>query len=204
MQDAEKEMTYIGSSIIIMVLTIAVFYMRFEKKQMRTRRLVIIAVMTALSVLGRFIFGALPAFKPITAIVIVTAIWMGPECGFMVGSLSAVISNFWFGQGPWTPYQMVAWGLIGVLAGLLSNSLKKNKVWLCIFGALMGIFYSNFMDIWTLLGLSDGFTWDLYIASLITAIPYAISNAVSNVAFLLLIGRPFGEKFDRVIKKYGI
>ena len=76
MQDAKKKMTYIGLSILIMILTIAAFYLRFEKKKVRSRRLVIIAVMTALSVLGRFIFGALPAFKPITAIVIVTAIWM--------------------------------------------------------------------------------------------------------------------------------
>ena len=197
-------MTYIGITIIIIVLTIAVFYARFERKQIRTRRLVIIAVMTAMSVLGRFIFGVLPAFKPITAIVIVTAIWMGPECGFMVGSLTAVISNFWFGQGPWTPFQMVAWGLIGVISGLCSKSLKQNKIWLYIFGALMGIFYSNFMDIWTVLWHGDGFVWSMYKAALITAIPYAASNAVSNVIFLMLIGRPFGEKFDRVINKYGI
>ena len=197
-------MTYVGLSILIMLLTIAAFYLRFEKKKVRSRRLVIIAVMTALSVLGRFIFGALPAFKPITAIVIVTAIWMGPECGFMVGSLTAVISNFYFGQGPWTPFQMVAWGLIGVLAGLLSKSLKKNKIWLYAFGFLAGILYSNFMDIWTVLWYGQGFVWSMYKAALITALPYAASNAVSNVIFLILIGRPFGEKFDRVINKYGI
>ena len=204
MQDAKKKMTYIGLSILIMILTIAAFYLRFEKKKVRSRRLVIIAVMTALSVLGRFIFGALPAFKPITAIVIVTAIWMGPECGFMVGSLTAVISNFYFGQGPWTPFQMVAWGLIGVLAGILSKSLKSNKVWLYTFGFLAGVLYSNFMDIWTVLWYGQGFVWSMYKAALITAIPYVASNAVSNVIFLMLIGRPFGEKFDRVINKYGI
>ena len=197
-------MNYIALSVLIMVLTIGAFYMRFEKKKVRSRRLVIIAVMTALSVLGRFVFGALPAFKPITAIVIVTAIWMGPECGFMVGSLTAVISNFYFGQGPWTPFQMVAWGLIGVIAGLLSKPLKKNKVLLYIFGFFAGVLYSNFMDIWTVLWYGQGFVWEMYKAALITAIPYAVSNAVSNVVFLMLIGRPFGEKFDRVINKYGI
>ena len=197
-------MNYIALSVLIMVLTIGAFYMRFEKKKVRSRRLVIIAVMTAMSVLGRFVFGALPAFKPITAIVIVTAIWMGPECGFMVGSLTAVISNFYFGQGPWTPFQMVAWGLIGVIAGLLSKPLKKNKVLLYIFGFFAGVLYSNFMDIWTVLWYGQGFVWEMYKAALITAIPYAASNAISNVVFLMLIGRPFGEKFDRVINKYGI
>ena len=197
-------MNYIGWSVLIMFLTIAVFFIRFEKKKVRTRRLVIVAVMTALSILGRFIFAALPAFKPITAIVIVTAIWMGPECGFMVGTLTALISNFYFGQGPWTPFQMLAWGFIGLTAGLLSRPLKKSIVLLAIFGALSGVFYSCFMDIWTVLFYEEGFVWTLYKAALITAIPYIISYAVSTVVFLLLIGKPFGEKFDRVINKYGI
>ena len=187
-----------------MIATIAFFFFRFEKRQTRSRRIVIVAVMTALSVLGRFIFGALPAFKPITAIVVVTAIWMGPECGFMVGALTALISNFYFGQGPWTPFQMVAYGIIGVVGGLLSTPLKKNRITLSIYGAFAGIFYSCFMDIWTVLGLGESFTWDLYKAALITAVPYMITYAVSNVVFLNLIGKPFGEKFDRVIKKYGI
>ncbi len=197
-------MNYIGWSVIIMFLTIAAFFIRFEKKKVRTRRLVIVAVMTALSILGRFIFAALPAFKPITAIVIVTAIWMGPECGFMVGTLTALISNFYFGQGPWTPFQMLAWGFIGLTAGLLSKPLKKSMVLLAIYGALSGVFYSCFMDIWTVLFYEEGFVWTLYKAALITAIPYIISYAVSTVVFLLLIGKPFGEKFDRVINKYGI
>ncbi len=197
-------MNYIGWSVLIMILTIAVFFIRFEKKKVRTRRLVIVAVMTALSILGRFIFAALPAFKPITAIVIVTAIWMGPDCGFMVGTLTALISNFYFGQGHWTPFQMLAWGFIGLTAGLLSKPLKKNMVLLAIFGALSGVFYSCFMDIWTVLFYEEGFVWTLYKAALITAIPYIISYAVSTVVFLLLIGKPFGEKFDRVINKYGI
>ena len=197
-------MNYIFWSILIMIATIAFLFFRFEKRQTRSRRIVIVAVMTALSVLGRFIFGALPAFKPITAIVVVTAIWMGPECGFMVGALTALISNFYFGQGPWTPFQMVAYGIIGVVGGLLSTPLKKNRITLSIYGAFAGIFYSCFMDIWTVLGLGESFTWDLYKAALITAVPYMITYAVSNVVFLNLIGKPFGEKFDRVIKKYGI
>ena len=197
-------MNYVVSSVLIMLVTIAAFFIRFEKKKIRTRRLVIVAVMTALSVLGRFIFAALPGFKPITAIVIVTAIWMGPECGFMVGTLTAVISNFYFGQGPWTPFQMMAWGLIGLTAGLLSKPLKKSRILLSVYGALSGIFYSCFMDIWTVLWYGEGMAWDLYKAALITALPYMVSYAVSTVVFLLLIGKPFGEKFERVINKYGI
>lgn len=183
---------------------LAVFYARFEKKKSRSRRLVIIAVMTALSVLGRFIFAAIPAFKPITAIVVITAIWLGPECGFMVGSLSALISNFYFGQGPWTPFQMMAFGLIGVFAGLLSGVLKKNKIALAIYGAIAGVAFSCIMDVWTVMWYQDGFTWSLYWAAIITAIPFILGYAISNVVFLLLLGKPFGDKLERVITKYGI
>jgi len=197
-------MNYALYSGIIVILMLIVFYARFEKRKSRSRRLVIIAVMTALSVLGRFIFAVIPAFKPITAIVVITAIWLGPECGFMVGSLSALISNFYFGQGPWTPFQMIAFGLIGVFAGLISGLLKKSKIALAVYGAIAGVAFSLIMDIWSVLWFAEGFTWSLYWAAIITAIPFIIGYAVSNVVFLLLLGKPFGDKLERVINKYGI
>ena len=183
---------------------LAVFYMRFEKRKSRSRRLVIIAVMTSLSVLGRFIFAAIPAFKPITAITIISAIWLGAECGFMVGSLSILISNFYFGQGPWTPFQMFAFGLLGVIAALLSKTLKKSNIALALYGIFAGIVYSVIMDIWTVIWYAEGFSPDLYTAAIVTAIPFIIEYSVSNIIFLLLLGKPFGQKLERVIYKYGI
>ena len=109
-------------------LSQVLFFTGFEKRTVGSRRMVIAAVMTALSVLGRVIFAPIPGFKPITAIVVITAIWIGGETGFLVGSLSALISNFFSGQGPWTPFQMFAWGMIGLMAGFLSGPLRKNRV----------------------------------------------------------------------------
>ncbi len=186
------------------VLALLLFYSGFEKKVIGTRRMVIIAVMTALSVVGRFIFALIPGFKPITAIVVITAIWLGPESGFLVGSLSAVISNFYFGQGPWTPFQMFAWGIIGLIAGYLGRFLKKNKPALAVYGVFAGVFYSMFMDVWSVLWYNNEFNISVYLAALVTAIPYTISYAASNVVFLLLLGRPFGEKLERVKLKYGV
>ena len=186
------------------ILALLLFYAGFEKKVVGTRRMVIIAVMTALSVIGRFIFALIPGFKPITAIVVITAIWLGPESGFLVGSLSAVISNFYFGQGPWTPFQMFAWGIIGLIAGYLSRFLKKNRPALAVYGVFAGIFYSMFMDVWSVLWYNNEFNMNVYLAALVTAIPYTISYAASNVIFLLLLGRPFGEKLERVKLKYGV
>ena len=87
------------------------------------------AAMTALSVSGRFLFAMLPGFKPVTAIIIITALYFGAQAGFMTGALTALISNIYFGQGSWTPFQMLAWGIVGLLGGILSGYLKKNK-WL--------------------------------------------------------------------------
>ncbi len=198
----EKKFAWIILAVTIMALLL--FFSGFEKKIIGTRRMVIIAVMTALSVLGRFIFAVIPGFKPITAIVVITAVWLGPESGFLTGALSAVISNFYFGQGPWTPFQMFAWGIIGLVAGYLSNILKKNRPALAVYGVFAGIFYSMLMDVWSVLWFNNNFEMSVYLAALVTAIPYTISYAASNVVFLLLLGRPFGEKLERVKLKYGV
>lgn len=198
----EKKFAWL--SLAATVMAILLFYAGIEKKIVGTRRIVIISVMTALSVIGRFIFAAIPGFKPITAIVVITAVWLGPESGFMVGSLSAVISNFYFGQGPWTPFQMFAWGLIGLIAGYLGKYLKKNRPLLAVYGALAGVFFSFVMDIWSVLWANSTFNKNMYLAALITAIPYTISYAASNVIFLLLLGKPFGDKLERVKIKYGV
>jgi len=196
--------SYAWVSFTITILAIILFCAGFEKKITGTRRLVIIAVMTSLSILGRFVFAAVPGFKPITAMVVITAIWLGGESGFLVGALTALISNFYFGQGPWTPFQMLSFGLIGIFAGLLSKPLKKSRIALAVYGVFTGVMYSCLMDVWTVLWYDNSFHWDMYGAAIITAIPYIISYAVSNVVFLLLLGRPFGEKLERIKIKYGV
>ena len=199
-----KDKSYAWISLCVAILTLVLFYASFERKRTKARRIVVISVMTALSVLGRFIFAFIPGFKPITAIVVITAIWLGGEAGFLVGSLTAVISNFYFGQGPWTPFQMLAFGLIGLIAGYLANPLKRSRVLLAIYGVLAGIAFSMIMDVWTVLWMSESFSLAMYLTAIATAIPYMIMYSVSNVIFLLLLGRPFGEKLERVKIKYGV
>ena len=115
---------YVWLSICVAVLSCVPFFIAFEKKS-GTGRMLILAVMVSLSVLGRFAFSALPHFKPVTAIVVIAGIYLGAESGFLCGALSAVLSNIIFGQGPWTPFQMFSWGLIGFLAAITSPLLKK-------------------------------------------------------------------------------
>lgn len=194
---------YALASLLVTFMALVLFSCGFERRKTGTRRLILVAVMAALSVLGRFIFSVIPGFKPITAIVVITAIYIGSEAGFLTGALSALISNFYFGQGPWTPFQMLSWGMIGLFAGLLSRPLKKSRILLSIYGIFAGSAYSFIMDVWTVVWYNGAFNSGLYTAAILTALPYTAMYAISNVIFLNLLARPFGEKLARVKIKYG-
>jgi energy-coupling factor transport system substrate-specific component len=191
---------YIFISFFIALLTVCLFITGFEKKKTGTRRLILVSIMIALSVVGRFI----PFFKPVTALTIISAMYLGGESGFMVGSLSALLSNFSFGQGPWTPFQMLAWGLLGLVAGFLAKPLKANKVFLLIFGVISGIIFSIIMDVWMAISYSDSLNFQFFLSSFITAIPHTVLYSVSNFIFLLILSKPFGEKLERIKVKYGV
>lgn len=198
-------MVFSGNQHLIISLGMACmallfFLTGFEKRKTGGRRMVIVSVMTALCIVGRFI----PLFKPITALTVITAMYLGGEAGFLVGALSALLSNFYFGQGPWTPFQMLAWGFIGLIAGGLASRLKKHRWLLMIFGAAAGMVYSLMMDVWSVLWYAGGLDWSLYAASVAAALPHTILYAVSNFVFLFCLAKPFGEKLERVKVKYGV
>ncbi len=199
-----KERLYSFIAAAVAILSCIPMFIAFERKESSSKELTVLAVLTAISVAGRFIFAWIPSFKPITALTVIAAIWLGKEAGFLVGSLSALISNFYFGQGPWTPFQMFAWGFIGLLAGIFSKGLQKSKVLLCIYGILSGILYSLTMDIWTTLWADGGFNIARYLTSAVTALPITATYAISNVVFLLLLSKPFGRKLNRLKTKYGL
>ena len=195
-----KGKQYLFISALIAVCSLLLFASGFEKKKTGSRRLVLVSAMTALCIVGRFI----PFFKPITALTIITAIYIGPESGFLVGALSALLSNFYFGQGPWTAFQMLAWGMIGLVSGYLSAPLKKSRIFLLIFGAFSGILFSLIMDLWSVMWYAGELNLTLYKAGLITALPHTALYTVSNLVFLWFLAKPFGEKLERVKIKYGV
>jgi uncharacterized membrane protein len=197
----QRSFTYI--SLCVIFLACVPFFLSFEKKS-STRRIVLLAVMTALSVAGRFIFAPLPFFKPVTAMVVIAGMYFGSEFGFLTGALSAVISNFYFGQGAWTPFQMFSWGIIGFVAGILSNPLIKSKVVLIIYAVFAGVAYSFLMDIWTVLWMDGAFNPARFIAAVGTAFPVTLEYIVSNIVFLLILAPMFGKKIERLKTKYGI
>ncbi len=193
------EKRYALIALLIVLCALILFATGFERKRTGRRRMVLVSVLTALSVAGRFI----PLLKPVAAMTILSGVYLGGEAGFLVGALSAVISNFYFGQGPWTPFQMFAWGLIGLIAGYLSRPMQKSRG-LLLYGLIAGIAYSFIMDIWTVLWYNGTFNAGLYGAALLSAIPHTIAYMVSNLLFLALFARPFGEKLGRIRLKYDI
>lgn len=181
------------------------FFLSFERRAPMAREIVLIAVMTAFSVAGRFVFAAIPFFKPVTAIVVISAMYFGPQAGFMTGAMSALISNIYFGQGAWTVFQMFSWGIIGFIAGLLNKrSWLEKPLPLCIYGAFAGALYSVVMDVWTVVSADGAFNLGRFTAALAVALPVTISYCVSNAAFLLILRKPLGRKLKRLKTKFGV
>ena len=116
---------YYMASIILIILAIILFVWSFEKNKPKTREVVLLAVLTTMAIVGRLIFFMTPQFKPCSAIIIITGIMLGKNSGFLCGCLTAFISDFFFGQGPWTPWQMIAFGLIGVLSALIFQKSRE-------------------------------------------------------------------------------
>lgn len=198
---------YYFISLLIIIYTMIPFAMIFEKRKPQARELVLIAVLTAIAVAGRGAFFMLPQFKPVVAIVIITGVSLGPESGFLVGALTGFVSNFFFGQGPWTPWQMFCFGIIGFLAGILFQKgiLKKTRLSLCIYGGLSTFFiYGGIIDIGSLLMFTSKFSWKALLATYISGFWFNIVHAIATVFFLYILSQPMLEKLDRIKIKYGL
>ena len=143
----------------------------------------------------------------VAAIVILTGISFGGEAGFLVGSLTMLISNMFMGQGPWTPWQMFAFGMIGFLAGILYQKgiLKARKFDLCIYGFLsVFLIYGGIMNPASILMSYGYITKSSLIAYYISGAPVDLVHAASTVIFLWLLSRPLLEKLERIKVKYGL
>ena len=193
-----------ASLILILLCCAAILpvFLHFEKAGGDARRTVLLATFTALSVAGRVLFAPFPSFKPVAALVALAGAYFGGEFGFLCGALTALLSNFTFGQGPWTPFQMLAWGLVGGCAAFVPG-LKKNPLVQGLYGVLAGVFYSALMDVWTTVFQEGGFSLVRYLAYLTAAIPVTATYAVSNVLFLWLLTPGMRRIAERLSRKYG-
>ena len=198
---------YIVSALIIL-FSIVPFFAVFEKRRPRARELTLIAVMVALGVAGRAAFYMLPQFKPVAAIVIITGCAFGCEAGFITGALTAFVSNMFFGQGPWTPWQMFALGLLGFFAGLFFKGGIKRRlqlVLLLVYGALsVVIVYGVIMDTSYVFTAGQTVTPAAFLAAYASGFVFNLIFAGATVLFLLLLAKPLLNKLARIKKKHGV
>jgi len=198
---------YYFISLLIILETMIPFCMAFEWAKPKARELIVISVLCAIAVAGRAAFFSLPQFKPVVAIVIITGVCFGAETGFLVGSITGFVSNFFYGQGPWTPWQMFAFGIIGFMAGILFKKglLRKTKASLCIFGfAATLVIYGGIMNPASVIMYQNKITWQMIISAYIVAVPLDLIHSLSTAFFLWFIAEPMIEKLERVKIKYGI
>lgn len=194
-------------SLLIMFETLLPFCMMFEHRKPQARELVVVSVLCALAVSGRAAFSMLPQFKPVAALVIIGGVCFGGETGFLTGAVTAFVSNFFFGQGPWTPWQMFAFGLIGLLAGILfqKGMISKTKGSLSAFGFLVTfIIYGGIMNPASVIMWQNSINGAMLLSAYAMGLPFDLIHAFSTAFFLWFIAEPMIEKLERIKIKYGL
>lgn len=206
------ERVYYVISVLVAIYSLVPFFVGFERRKPQLRELVVIAVLIALGVIGRQAFFMLPQMKPVLAISIIAGASLGPGAGFLVGAMIAFVSNFFFGQGPWTPWQMMALGLAGMFAGLIFQKWNRrerkpsrlHKITACVFGLLSGYFYGLVVDLWTLFGYTEKPSLSAYLIVKSTAVWFDTVLAISTFVFLWVLYAPMIKKLNRIKLKYGM
>lgn len=196
------------ASVIIMIFAMVPFFVNFEGKKPDARYLAILAVLTAIAVISRVAFIWLPSFKPMAGIIIMIAMAFGPQAGFMSGALSMIISNIIFGQGPWTPWQMFCYGMIGFIAGLLANARilsEKHVIRTSIISfALVTVLSSLVLDTSSLFLMISTITWESAVTVYSAGFFLNMLNALASSLCVFLLLKPFMAILNRLKIKYGL
>ena len=202
-----QDKKYYFISILVMLETLIPFLITFEGRKPSARELVIISGLCGLAVVGRAAFSILPQFKPMVAVVIIAGICFGGEAGFLVGAVAAFVSNFFAGQGSWTPWQMIACGMVGFVGGILfaPGRLPRSKFVLSVFGfAATFLIYGIIVDSQFVLLMLSEMSAEAIVGAYVMGIPFNLIHGVSTAMFLWFISEPLIEKLERVKIKYGL
>lgn len=192
-------------SLAVVGVVLVLFFAGFERTSPGLRQIMPTVVLAALAAAGRILFAPIPDFKPVTAICIIAGAVFGRRCGFMVGALAALVSNFFFGQGPWTPWQMYAWGLAGWGAGALAQRGALNKMpAVCVYGFAASVVFGQIMNVWHLIGFVQPLTWQSALLVCGASLPLDILHGVATVVFLSALYFPWRKKLERVKRKFDL
>ena len=192
-----------GGAIIIAAITFAAVMIKtYETKTIVIERTVLIAMLSAIGAAGRVLFVALPNVQPASFIVIVSGMCFGKGIGMMTGIVMTLASNFVLGHGPWTVWQMIAWGAMGLLSGAAGKVLTNCKPLRVAYGFVWGFVFGWFMNAWFLVGQEVSFA--AYIVANVYSFSFDFAHAMANAVLLLVFGDTAVKGFRRVGKKYGV
>lgn len=194
-----------GLTLLVALLAVGLVFASFEASRPPLRQLMPTAVLAATAAAGRVLFAPIPDVKPVSAIAVIAGAALGRRSGFMVGAVAALVSNFFFGQGSWTPWQMYAWGLVGYLGGVFADRglLERGGV-LYAWGFLSALMYGAILNGYYVLGFVRPLTWPSVLAAYAAGFPLDCVHGVATAAFLAAIWLPWGRAIRRVVAKYDL
>lgn len=198
--------------LLVVTVVLALFFAGYEAGRPALRQIMPTLVLSALAAAGRILFAAVPDFKPVSAIAVIAGATLGRRNGFMVGALAALASNFFFGQGMWSPWQMYAWGMVGYLGGVLASAGvfdnratgKPRMVALVTCGLASGALYGVIINAYGVLGFVRPFTWPGALAYVAASLPFDVIHGVATAVFLAVLYGPWTRRINRVVRKYGL
>ena len=188
-------MTWVAASFLVLGLALAVGFAWYERSHPSARVLALVATLAALAALGRIAFAPLPNVKPTTDIVLLSGYVLGGAPGFVVGAVSALASNLFFGQGPWTPWQMVAWGGAGIAGAGLARIAGRQlgRIPLAVACGVAGLAFGAVMNLHLWVTYSGDHSLAKLGAIFTTSLPFDIAHVIGNVLFCLLFGPAAGR-----------
>ncbi len=197
--------------LAVAVVVIAFLLAGFEASRPALRQVMPVVVLTALAAAGRILFAPIPDVKPVSAIAIIAGACLGRRSGFMVGALAALASNFFFGQGMWTPWQMYGWGLVGYLGGVLADAGAFTRAdgsprrWaLAAAGAASGLVFGAILNAYDVVGFVHPLTWEAVVARVALALPFDVLHGLATAVFLSVLYVPWVKRIERVARKYDL
>lgn len=197
--------SYLVLSFLIIGCIMVPFFVRFEMRRISSREIVLLAMLATVAAVSRVPFVSLPSIQPTSFVIIMTGLVFGAESGFIVGAVAAIVSNIFLGQGPWTPWQMFGWGMMGMSAGLVRNTWWiRKKIGLSIFGFVWGYIFGWLMNMWIILSNVESFSWSYFLSIYTSSIFFDLAHGLSNVFFLLLFATSWMKILNRFKRKYGL
>jgi energy-coupling factor transport system substrate-specific component len=191
------------TSFLILAAVLLGGFAWYERSRPPSQVVALVAALAALAIAGRIAFAAFPNVKPTTDIVVFAGYALGPAPGFAVGALAGLVSNFWFGQGPWTPWQMAGWGMCGLLGAALALGVRNaGRLSLAAVCGFAGFAYGLLLNFSLMATYGGDLSWQRFLALEARAVPFEIAHIGGNIAFALVAGPAMVRMLTRFRQRF--